>query len=223
MSGADAGIVVADDRSAEARRLPTDRGIARTEDLATVAGALLASRAAGPLDVSLIGAVVGPGSYTGLRSGLAFLRGLAFSRKLPAVAVGALELLAWREAREGETVLAVWPAGKGQSVVGTFRRGSDDVEELQPPRTIADDEVPAFVRESGVRVAVTPSSAVAGLAGDVEVRVTRSESFATLADLVRSRAKRGKTTATGELVPVYVREAVLRPSARTHDDSATCE
>ena len=45
-------------------------------------------------DLDRIGVTAGPGSFTGLRVGLAFAKGLALARALPCVGVGALDALA---------------------------------------------------------------------------------------------------------------------------------
>ena len=149
-SGADAGVVLAGGGRVDTAFLASrPGGFARTEDLAAEAGALLAARGCTARDLTLLGAVVGPGSYTGLRSGLAFLRGLAFADSLPAVAVGTLELLAWRGARAGEAVVAVSPAGPGRYAAAAYGREDDSVGELLVPLIVEEEECAAFLAESG--------------------------------------------------------------------------
>jgi tRNA threonylcarbamoyladenosine biosynthesis protein TsaB len=60
-------------------------------------GELLALAAAHGLsagDIDLFAVASGPGSFTGLRIGIATIQGLAFTTKRPVVAVSALEALA---------------------------------------------------------------------------------------------------------------------------------
>src|SRR5215831_11421386 len=45
-------------------------------------------------DLSAIGVSNGPGSYTGLRIGLATAKGLCFAAKIPLITVGTLEVMA---------------------------------------------------------------------------------------------------------------------------------
>jgi tRNA threonylcarbamoyl adenosine modification protein YeaZ len=54
---------------------------------------------------------LGPGSFTGLRQGIAFGVGLAMSLRVPLLAVGTLDLVA---ARASEPVVAVSEAGRGR-------------------------------------------------------------------------------------------------------------
>jgi tRNA threonylcarbamoyladenosine biosynthesis protein TsaB len=46
-------------------------------------------------DFDAVAVNIGPGSYTGLRVGLATAKGLCYAVKLPLIAVGSLEILAW--------------------------------------------------------------------------------------------------------------------------------
>lgn len=68
-----------------------------------------------------VGVTVGPGSFTGLRVGLAFAKGLAQALSIPAVGVGALEALA--HGAPGR-VLAVLDAKRGQVYLQAFADGA---------------------------------------------------------------------------------------------------
>jgi tRNA threonylcarbamoyladenosine biosynthesis protein TsaB len=74
-----------------------------------------------------IGATVGPGSFTGLRVGVAFAKGLASALSIPAVGVGVLEALA-AEAGDGLVVAAV-DARRDQIYLQVF----DDGQPLMAP------------------------------------------------------------------------------------------
>ncbi|HZI17239.1 MAG TPA: tRNA (adenosine(37)-N6)-threonylcarbamoyltransferase complex dimerization subunit type 1 TsaB [Pyrinomonadaceae bacterium] len=64
-------------------------------------------------DVELFAAATGPGSFTGIRAGLATLMALARAKKRQAVGVPTLEALA-HAARPAERLYAVLPAGRGE-------------------------------------------------------------------------------------------------------------
>jgi tRNA threonylcarbamoyladenosine biosynthesis protein TsaB len=68
-----------------------------------------------------VGVTVGPGSFTGLRVGLAFAKGLALALKIPCVGVGTLEALAASAKSEGVRV-AVIDAGRGNIYLQIFDR-----------------------------------------------------------------------------------------------------
>jgi len=197
-SGADAGLVLAGGGRLDVARLAVrPGGFSRTEDLAAETSALLAARGCTAGDIGLLGAVVGPGSYTGLRSGLAFLRGLAFADSLPAVAVGTLELLAWRGARSGEGVVALSPAGSGRFAAAAYvRLGHDpgdhdpddhdlgDLDELVAPRIVEERECADFLAEIGrglAAVVVEPSPVAASTGTNDQADIARRSLLAAAA------------------------------------------
>ncbi len=71
---------------------PMARG--HQERLAPLVAEALAGAGAAPGDIGKVAVTVGPGSFTGLRVGLAFGKAFALSRGVPCVGVGTLEALA---------------------------------------------------------------------------------------------------------------------------------
>lgn len=222
-SGADAGLVLAGEDGVSALLLPrADGGAARTEDLAGQAARLLRERGRSARDLTAVAAVVGPGSYTGLRSGLAFLRGLAFADSLPAVAVGALELLAFRGGGAGEPAIVVCAAGKSRSTIAAYRCSAGGVEEIAAPWTVDDEEVAQAVAENPhhatlLVLASEPGIAVraAAEAAGLEVRVATgggAQSLGELAVLVRAKLARGEAQRAETILPFYVGQTAARPN-----------
>jgi tRNA threonylcarbamoyladenosine biosynthesis protein TsaB len=98
---------------------------ARPAHAARLLGAVeeaLAAAGVGWEEVERIAVGVGPGSFTGLRIGIATARGLAQARGLPLVGVSTLEALA--RGASAEIVLAVLDARRGE-VFATLKQGSD--------------------------------------------------------------------------------------------------
>ena len=71
-----------------------------------------------------VGVTVGPGSFTGLRVGLAFAKGLGQALSIPVIGVGALEALAAPLAADPATVFAALEAKRGQVYLQAFRGGA---------------------------------------------------------------------------------------------------
>jgi tRNA threonylcarbamoyladenosine biosynthesis protein TsaB len=98
------------------QRLPGD--LLRTLD---AAGARVAQ-------LDLLAVVAGPGSFTGLRVGIASMQGLAFARRLQIVPVSSLEALASQAAGDdtaGSPLLAPWiDAQRGEVFAQVFEQGS---------------------------------------------------------------------------------------------------
>jgi tRNA threonylcarbamoyl adenosine modification protein YeaZ len=81
-------------------------------------------------DLDLIATTLGPGTYTGIRAGLAAARGLALATGLPALGVSSLEALA-ACAPEGQA-LTVVIGGRGETVF--VQRFDADGHPLDDPR-----------------------------------------------------------------------------------------
>jgi tRNA threonylcarbamoyladenosine biosynthesis protein TsaB len=88
-------------------------------------------------DVELFAAAVGPGSFTGLRSGIATLKALSVTLKRPAAGVPTLHAVAYA-ARPAERLVALVPAGRGEvfaQFLGVDAAGS--VSELSQPAHVS--------------------------------------------------------------------------------------
>jgi tRNA threonylcarbamoyladenosine biosynthesis protein TsaB len=90
-------------------------------------------------DVRRIGVGVGPGTFTGLRIGVATARALAQATGAEVAAVSTLEALAAAAATD-RAVLAVLDARRGEAYVAAFRDG----ERLLAPMAIAPDGLAAL-------------------------------------------------------------------------------
>lgn len=72
-------------------------------------------------DIEALGVAIGPGSFTALRVGLALVKGLALSRKLPIVGVPTLDILAAGNPPSRMRLAAVLQAGRGRIALGWYR------------------------------------------------------------------------------------------------------
>jgi tRNA threonylcarbamoyladenosine biosynthesis protein TsaB len=107
-------------------------------------------------DVTRIGVGVGPGTFTGLRIGVATARALAQSTGAPLAAVSTLDALA--EAAGGERpVLAVLDARRGEAFAAAYV-GS---ERVAGPVAIAPEELVAFAEQAAPAAPAAPGAAVA--------------------------------------------------------------
>lgn len=97
---------------------PMTRG--HQERLAAMAAEALAQAAMAPADLDRIAVTVGPGSFTGLRVGLAFAKGLALALDRPCIGVGTLEAMAHGQAG---FVAAALDARRGRVYLQAFADG----------------------------------------------------------------------------------------------------
>ncbi len=100
-------------------------GLTHSETLLELADAAFRATGLGPEQVELYGVCAGPGSFTGLRIGLALVKGLAFPHHTPCAGVSTLEALALchpvagtlvsaLDARRGEVYWAAFEGPEGR-------------------------------------------------------------------------------------------------------------
>ncbi len=71
--------------------------------------------------VSAIGVALGPGSFTSLRVGMAFVKGLALARHIPLIGILTLDVVAAAVPLSSRKLAAVVSAGRGRLAVGWYR------------------------------------------------------------------------------------------------------
>ena len=141
-----------------------DRPHGHVASLPALVDALFAEAGIGCGEVDAVAVAVGPGSFTGIRVGLGFAKGLAFAQRIPIVGVGTLDALAEAapdpavpvatclDARKGEVYLAFYAARDGSRE----RRRIGDVLAL-PPAEAARRVASAFAESAGIVVGDGPS------------------------------------------------------------------
>lgn len=96
---------------------------------------LLAQNGRALADVGGYAVGIGPGSFTGLRIGLATLKGLAYALGRPiagASSLAAMALAAAPDAPEGAVLVPTLDAKKGEVYAGFYRVAGGGVERVQP-------------------------------------------------------------------------------------------
>ena len=89
-------------------------------------------------EVEGIAVSIGPGSFTGLRIGLALAKGIAFAGGVPLVGVPTLEALAWAaEASPGDTICAALDARKHEVYAALFTATGTGPRRLTPDLALA--------------------------------------------------------------------------------------
>jgi tRNA threonylcarbamoyladenosine biosynthesis protein TsaB len=82
-------------------------------------------------DIDLFAAARGPGSFTGLRVGLAAMNGFAAAHEKPSAGITTLEALAWKTGIEGALVVPTTDARRGEIYGAIYRRVGETLIEEQ--------------------------------------------------------------------------------------------
>lgn len=107
-------------------------------------------------DVDGFAVAVGPGSFTGLRIGIAAVEGLAYTLERPAVGVSTLEATAFRYRHRRGLLVALIEAYRGQVYGASYRSDGESIEQVSDPVCMPPMEFLASLK--------TPPDLVAGSA-----------------------------------------------------------
>ena len=132
--------------------------------------ALLQNHGLSKTDIDAFVVVSGPGSFTGLRVGLAAIKALAEILQKPIVPVSLLELIATAYLAEGNVVAAL-DGGRREVFFGAYRVAGELIQVLREELLSQADFV-AAARDSTV---LTPDAALATIAQDAGLTVVTAQ------------------------------------------------
>lgn len=101
-------------------------------------------------DVDLIAVAHGPGSFTGIRIGVATVKGLAWAAEKPCVGVSTLEAMAWHGLAAGGYICPVMDARRSQVYNALFEIKDGKPVRLCDDRAIALSELAGEIRGKNV-------------------------------------------------------------------------
>ncbi|MCR4408510.1 MAG: tRNA (adenosine(37)-N6)-threonylcarbamoyltransferase complex dimerization subunit type 1 TsaB [Anaerolineae bacterium] len=159
-----------------------------------------------------VAVALGPGSFTGLRIGLAVAKGLALAQDIPLLGVPTLDVLAYIHAGQRLPICAVVRAGRGRVCAGHYVRRRGRWRQLGEPglttiaelaaklekKTLFCGEITAAEREllqsqeSGLAVLASPAASL------------RRAGY--LAELAWQRLAQGETDDPITLTPIYLHQ-----------------
>jgi len=166
--------------------------------------ALLAKHEFSKTDIDAFVVVSGPGSFTGLRVGLAAIKALAEILKKPIVPVSLLELVATASRTQGQ-IVAVLDGGRGEVFFGAYEITGESVQVLREELLSRADFL-SHARESTV---ATPDMALAAVARDAGFSVLAVEppGAEMIARFGWKKMQVGETVSPEQLEANYMRRA----------------
>ena len=194
-----------------------DDGQTHSRHLMSMIDAVLRRCGIGVTGLSAVAVTVGPGSFTGLRIGLATAKGIAAAADLPLVGVMTLEALARQGSASASDAGPICPlidARKGEVYGGIFRAGPDGFHRLdgspfvcRPERVAAQIDASFLLIGDGALLYRDRLSAALGgsvrLAPDDLHRIRA----ATVGRIARGSLNSGRTEDAAGEMPIYIRKS----------------
>ena len=126
-----------------------NNGLTHSRTLLPMAEQLLKSCGLTMADIDLVAVAKGPGSFTGIRIGVAAAKGLMWGAEKPGLGVSTLEAMAWGCAcLEGSVICAAMDARRNQIYNALFEIKGGVPRRLCPDRAIGLDELAAELKKS---------------------------------------------------------------------------
>ena len=190
-----------------------DNGLTQSELLLPMAEDVLRSLKLGFDDIDLYAVSVGPGSFTGVRIGVALVKGIAFGKGKPCVAVSTVEALAdnllglrgvyapCMDARRGQVYTAIFENRDGELV-----RLTEDmaISLTELGERLSAYEAPIYLSGDGYSSA---RGALLGMGLTIEAtpELLLRENAYSVARVAVRKYKAGEFVSDSELTPTYLR------------------
>ncbi len=197
-------------------------GLHHTEELAPALADLLRRVGIKMEAITALGVALGPGSFTSLRVGLAFVKGLVLARHVPVVGIPTLDIVAaavplpslatTTDGNNHPRLAAVVQAGRGRLALGWYMAGEREWQADGPVSVTTADELTEQIHK--------PVLVCGEMSADERSRLMRkfkNVSLASpaqcvrrpgiLAELAWQRWQAGKTDPAATLAPIYIHVA----------------
>ena len=171
----------------------------------------MVKRVMGDYEFSSLDAVAitaGPGSFTGVRIGVATVKGIAFAGNIPCYGVSTLEAIAYNFVDENCVVCAVMDARRMQFYNAIFKVENGIVSRITPDRAISIDDLREELKQYDSVIIAGDGAALCSqnIALD-NCKIAADDKIYQNALSVANCVKNKKAIAPSALMPVYLRQS----------------
>ena len=207
-----AGVAVLDDGRLLAEYFQNS-GQTHSRTLMQMAEDLLDNCDLTPRDIDACAVADGPGSFTGVRIGVAAAKGFAWGRDIPCCGVSTLEAMAWQASEFSGIVCCAMDARRSQVYHTRFLAENGTLTRLCPDCAVSLDEVrlalencekPKIMVGDGAALCADYLS-TAGIPCRMADEHHRMQSAVGVALCAEEMSARGETVTAQQLEPVYLR------------------
>lgn len=152
-------------------------------------------------NINALGVCVGPGSFTGIRIGVALVKGLGFSRDLPCVAFNSFEIIAeqyFLQNSNANEVVVVLDGLGGFVFVSKLERGG---KTLVDPTCLNQEEMAEFIKQNSCEYVCHEDDKNKFALKSVELTQAAYE------NVLKQKLLAEKTVSCAEISPLYLRKS----------------
>lgn len=181
-------------------------GLTHSETLLPMVKRVMGDNEFSSLDAVAITA--GPGSFTGVRIGVATVKGIAFAGNIPCYGVSTLEAIAYNFVDENCVVCAVMDARRMQFYNAIFKVENGIVSRITPDRAISIDDLREELKQYDSVIIAGDGAALCSqnIALD-NCKIAADDKIYQNALSVAKCVKNKKAIAPSALMPVYLRQS----------------
>ncbi len=184
----------------------------QTIELAPTLADLLRKVSVDPAEIRAVAVAIGPGSYTGLRVGLGFAKGIALAHNAQLIGINTLDIVAEAAGKMSSHLIAVCEAGRGRICAATYYFYSRKAWQLKQEADIYKwDELIEQVPRGSVfagEISADARSLIRNANRNLKLAspAQGARRAAHLAELAIVRHHKGDVDDAAALVPVYLRD-----------------
>ncbi len=190
-------------------------GLHHTQELAPALQELLRRVDIKITNITALGVALGPGSFTSLRVGLAFVKGLVLARHIPVIGVPTLDVVAGAypfpdsSAKSPRKLAAVVEAGRRRLAVGWYSAGDSEWQADGPVSVMTADELAESIHSRVIVCGDMPAEARQRLRRKFKNVTLASPAQCVrrpgiLAELAWQKWQAGESVPAATLAPIYL-------------------
>jgi tRNA threonylcarbamoyladenosine biosynthesis protein TsaB len=161
--------------------------------------------------VTALGAALGPGSFTSLRVGLAFVKGLALARGIPLAGVPTLDILVHALPVSDRPLGVAIEAGRGRFALGWYQGNGGQWQAQGEARVVSLEALKEEVKSPSVICGEFTDEIRRDLLKNTFVSLAAPSNSmrrpAVLAELAWARLQKGEADQAASLAPIYLHTA----------------
>ena len=159
-------------------------------------------------ELTAIAVAQGPGSYTGLRIGMALAKGFSLANNLPIVGIPTLDILAKAQPHRAEPMLATLKAGRGRVAAVWYKWTRNGWTARKGMKRLRWEELPGELKETTYICGELDAEAREALKREALAVLAPASMCvrrpSVLAELAWPKAGKGKAEDPSKLAPIYL-------------------